>query len=89
METPSALGAWSYEVVDAKPAWVARGEALLQLLPYSDLLRDVQGTAPERMHLALGGDAGRIESFGVAEHAAYYRVVRQRFEAHVDAPPET
>ena len=89
VDAPSALGAWSYEVVDAKLARTAKGEALLQLLLYSDLLRRVQGTAPERMHLALGGDGGRLESFRVAEHAAYYRVVRQRFEAHVDTPPET
>ena len=89
VDAPSALGAWSYEVVDAKLARTAKGEALLQLLLYSDLLRHVQGTAPERMHLALGGDGGRFESFRVAEHAAYYRVVRQRFETHVDAPPET
>ena len=89
VDAPSALGAWSYEVIDAKLARVARGEALLQLLLYSDLLRQVQGTAPEWMHLALGGGGGRLESFRIAEHAAYYRVVRQRFEAHVDAPPET
>ena len=43
VETPSALGAWSYEVVDAKLARVARGTALLQLLLYSDLLATVQG----------------------------------------------
>ena len=89
VDAPSALGAWSYEVVDAKLARIARGEALLQLLLYSDLLRQVQAAAPERMHLALGGEGGRIEPFRIAEHAAYYRVVRRRFEAHVDAPPET
>ena len=89
VDAPSALGAWSYEVVDAKLARIARGEALLQLLLYSDLLQRVQAAAPERMHLALGGGGGRLESFRIAEHAAYYRVVRQRFEAHVDAPPET
>ena len=89
VEAPSALGAWSYEVVDAKLARIARGEALLQLLLYSDLLRRVQDAAPERMHLALGGAGGRFETFRIAEHAAYYRVVRERFEAHVDAPPET
>ena len=89
VDAPSALGAWSYEVVDAKLARIARGEALLQLLLYSDLLQRVQAAAPEHMHLALGGAGGRFESFRIAEHAAYYRVVRQRFEAHVDAPPET
>ena len=90
VERPSGLGEWSYEVVDAKLAREARGTAVLQLLLYSDLLQHVQGTAPERMHLALGGGRGPVDaSFRVAEYAAYYRAVRRRFEAHADAPPET
>ncbi len=90
VEHPSGLGCWSYEVVDAKLAREARGTAVLQLLLYSDLLQHVQGAAPERMHLALGGGEGRIDaSFRVAEYAAYYRAVRRRFEAHADAPPGT
>ncbi len=88
VERPSGLGGWSYEVVDAKLARQAKGAALLQLLLYSDLLQRVQGTAPESMHLALGGGEGRID-FRTAEYAAYYRVVRGRFEAHADAPPGT
>ena len=47
-----APGGCSYEVVDAKLARVAKGEALLQLLLYSDLLARLQGTGPEWMHLA-------------------------------------
>ena len=90
VDLPGTFGAWSYEVADAKLARTAKGEALLQLLLYSDLLAEVQGVAPERMHLALGGGGdGRIESFRIAEHAAYYRLVRRRFEAYVDAPPAT
>ena len=90
VETRSGLGAWSYEVADAKLARVARGTALLQLLLYSDLLAMVQGHEPERMHLALGGGDGHIDaSFRVVEYAAYYRAVRRTFEAHAEAPPET
>ena len=90
VERPSALGAWSYEVVDAKLASVARGTALLQLLLYSDLLAAVQECEPERTHLALGGSDGRVDaSFRVVEYSAYYRAVRRRFAAHADAPPET
>ena len=95
VERPSALGGWSYEVVDAKLAREAKGAALLQLLLYSDLLQQVQGATPESMHLALGGGvgsgggAGVAASFRVAEYAAYYRAVRRRFEAHADAPSAT
>ena len=86
----SALGGWSYEVLDAKLARSAKGEALLQLLLYSDLLTRVQEAEPEWMHLALGGGDGRVAaSFRVVEYAAYYRAVRRRFEAHAAAPPDT
>ena len=90
VDTPSALGGWSYEVLDAKLARSAKGEALLQLLLYSDLLARVQGMEPAWMHLALGGGDGRAGArFRVVEYAAYYRAVRRRFEAHAAAPPET
>ena len=90
VDEASALVGWSYEVLDAKLARVAKGEALLQLLLYSDLLAQVQGTGPEWMHLALGGSDGPTEaSFRVVEYSAYYRAVRRRFEAHAAEPPET
>ena len=90
VDRPGALGEWSYEVLDTKLARSAKGEALLQLLLYSDLLGRVQGIEPERMHLALGGgDTENQGSFRVVEYAAYYRAVRRRFEAHAAAPPET
>ena len=87
---PSALGAWSYEVLDAKLARAAKGAAVLQLLLYSDLLAQAQGAAPARMHLALGGGDGRdYASFRVVEYSACYRAVRRGFEVHAQAPPET
>ena len=89
VDRPSALGDWSYEALDAKLARTAKGEALLQLLLYSDLLRQAQGAEPEWMHLALGGTDGQdMARFRVVEYAAYYRAVRRRFEAHAAAPPE-
>ena len=89
VDLPSALGGWSYEVLDAKLARRAKGEALLQLLLYSDLLAQAQGIEPELMHLALGAGGESSASFRVAEYAAYYRAVRRRFEAHVASPPDT
>ena len=88
VDRPSALGEWSYEVLDAKLARRAKGEALLQLLLYSDLLAQEQGLEPELIHLALG-DSESSASFRVAEYAAYYRAVRRRFEAHATCPPDT
>ena len=89
VDLPNALGGWSYEVLDAKLARRAKGEALLQLLLYSDLLAQAQSIEPELMHLALGGGGESSASFRVAEYAAYYRAVRRRVEAHVASPPDT
>src|SRR5687768_12753193 len=86
-DTPSNLGAWSYEVADTKLAREAKGGALLQVLLYTDLLASVQGVSPVRVQLALGGPETRTEHFRVADYAAYFRSVRQRFLQHVaDAP---
>ena len=90
VDQASALGGWSYEVLDTKLARRAKGEALLQLLLYSDLVAQAQGIEPELMHLALGGgDSASTGSFRVPEYAAYYRAVRRRFEAHATSPPDT
>ena len=90
VDKPSALGGWSYEVLDAKLARIAKGEALLQLLLYSDLLAQAQGARPEWTHLALGGSDGpQAASFRVVEYSAYYRAVRRSFEAHAAEPPES
>ena len=42
----SALGAWSYEVVDAKLATETRAGTLLQLCLYSELVGAIQGLDP-------------------------------------------
>ncbi|MCY4508389.1 MAG: TM0106 family RecB-like putative nuclease, partial [Acidobacteria bacterium] len=90
VDRPCMLGGWSYEVLDTKLARRAKAEALLQLLLYSDLLTLAQGVEPELMHLALGGAGSENPaSFRVAEYAAYYRAVRQRFEAHAASPADT
>lgn len=80
VDRPSDLGDWSYEVIDAKLAREAKGGALLQLCVYSDLLEGIQGMAPERAHLALGGPEQHTETFRLADYAAYYRSVKARFE---------
>ena len=43
---PSELGDWSYEVVDTKLARETKGNTVLQLCLYSDLLADVQKFVP-------------------------------------------
>ena len=81
VDTPSDLGDWSYEVVDAKLSKEAKAGAVLQISLYSDLLGAMLGRAPEYMHLALRSGEEGFETFGVADYAAYYRFVKRSFGA--------
>ena len=77
VETPSQLGAFSYEVVDTKLSRTSRAKFLLQLCLYSELLAEVQGIMPRHMYVVLGD--GRKETFIVADYLRYYRQLKQRF----------
>ena len=77
VEKPSALGSWSYEVVETKLARSAKANALLQLCFYSDILAKIQDVVPQRMHVVLGDS--KVESFAVALYIAYFRKVRNNF----------
>ena len=85
VERPSALGGWSYEVVDTKLARHVRASALLQICSYVEQLTAIQGLEPERMYVALGGSARAVEAHRVADYMAYYRMVKAGFEARVAA----
>ena len=78
--TPSALGDWSYEVIDTKLARETRGGTILQLSLYSDLLSLAQGVNPAHMHVVTPGSGFEPESYRTAAFAAYYRYVRRRLE---------
>src|ERR1035441_1365853 len=79
VNTPSALGSWSYEVVETKLARSTKATALVQLCFYSDLLSQIQGVEPQWMHVVLGGTA-TPERFQVQRYIAYFRKVRSEFE---------
>jgi len=78
---PSALGEWSYEVVDTKLARHVKASALLQICSYVEQLTRTQAVEPEWMHVALGGSARSVERHRVADYMAYYRAVKAAFEA--------
>ncbi len=87
VEKPSALGSWSYEVVETKLARSARANAVLQLCFYSDILAKIQDVMPQRMHVVLGDS--KVESFAVACYVAYFRKVRNDFLSAGQAPANT
>jgi uncharacterized protein len=81
IETPSALGAWSYEVIDTKLARETKGGTILQLSLYSDLVAGVQERVPEQMAVVPPWSEFQSQVFRTNEFAAYYRLVRQSLEA--------
>ena len=87
VETPSRLGAFSYEAWDTKLARHPKPYFILQLCWYTEQLQRVQGVAPARMHVALG--TGDTIAFSPTDFLAYYRAVRGRFEGALDAHRET
>ncbi|UWS78245.1 TM0106 family RecB-like putative nuclease [Phaeobacter sp. G2] len=87
VETPSALGAFSYEVADTKLKRRADPKHVLQLVLYSDLLAEIQGVAPEFAHVELGD--GTRATLRLADYSAYARMARERLEAFVADPRPT
>lgn len=82
---PSALGDYSYEVLDTKLAKTAAPKHLIQLCVYTDLLEGLQELRPENMYL-LQGD-GKKACFRVDDFYYYYALARRRFEAWIAKPP--
>ncbi len=84
VESPSDLGAYSYEVLDTKLARSAKGKFVIQLAFYSGLLAGIQGTIPQMMYVILGD--GCEAAFRVADYAHYYARLKARFLEHVSGP---
>lgn len=79
IDTPSSLGEFSYEVLDAKLSRSVKPGVVHQLALYSRLLTDVQGTAPERAYVILGD--GSVEQIDLQAFAALHRHTARKLEA--------
>jgi predicted RecB family nuclease len=88
VERPSRLGAWSYEVLDAKLARDTRAGTILQLCLYSHMVGQIQGLLPEQMHVVMPGEPLRLEPFRVDDFLAYHRLVQRRLEGAIGGPDE-
>ena len=49
----SRFGKWRYEPVETKLARETRGATLIQLCLYGELLAEIQGSAPELLHVVV------------------------------------
>ena len=83
IESPSELGAYSYEAVDTK---LARTAALphhaLQLVFYAAGIARVQGVRPAHVHVQLG--SGRRESIRLREIDSYANYARRGMESAIE-----
>ena len=82
VERPSALGAWSDEVLDTKLSRETRGGTILQLCAYTEMLGAMQGYLPVEFHVVT---PSQVEPYRFDEFGAYYRLVKARLRAFVDA----
>lgn len=82
VNTPSALGGWSYEPCDTKLARETRGGTILQLAVYVDLLAQLQGLRPDRFHVVTPGVSDKVpfavHTYRFADYAAYFGMVRRQ-----------
>ncbi len=92
VDTPSKLGNWSYQVVDAKLARETRTGTILQLCLYSEMIADIQGIAPQLAYVITPENEFTQHAYRLDEFAAYYRWVKGRLEqrmAIADTPGNT
>ena len=90
VETPSSLGAWSYDVADTKLARNPKPYFLLQLCAYAKMLAHLQGVRPERLVIVNG--ASEAIPFRTDDYFFYFTALERRFVAaqrafDADDPP--
>lgn len=86
VQRPSALGAWSYEVIDTKLARETRAGTVLQLCLYAALLETAQGLRPIHSHVVVPWSDYVLQTYRMDDYAAYYRRVRRALEDAVRPP---
>src|SRR5829696_1348293 len=77
VRVPSDLGPFSYEPADAKLATHPKPYVIFQLLFYAAMVEQIQGVAPEHVHVVLGTEETR--SFRPRDFQAYADRIQARF----------
>ena len=89
VKKPSAIGDWSYEVIDTKLARETKAGTVLQLCLYSDLLTAAQGTVPEYMYVVAPWSDFKPQQYRFTDYAAYFRKVQRALRQSLsDQEPE-
>jgi len=78
VDRPSKLGNWSYEVMDSKLAKETKAGTILQLCLYSQIVADIQGVAPEYMHVITPDTEAPLQTYRVDDYMAYTRLIQKQ-----------
>lgn len=81
---PSALGSWSYEVIDSKLARNTKAGTILQIALYSEMLAKLQDKLPEYMHVITPENNFTKEPYRVDHYMAYLRFVKRRLFSAIE-----
>ncbi|MBG7613181.1 TM0106 family RecB-like putative nuclease [Polaribacter sp. BAL334] len=84
--TPSALGNWSYEVIDTKLSTQTRAGTILQISLYSEIIEEIQGLLPEYMHVKTPESE---LSYRVNDYISYLRLIKKRLDNAINTPIAT
>lgn len=84
--TPSALGNWSYEVIDTKLSTQTRAGTILQISLYSEIIEEIQGLLPEYMHVRTPESE---LSYRVNDYISYLRLIKKRLDNAINTPIAT
>lgn len=92
VNTPSALGNWSYEVQDTKLSRHTRGATILQLSLYSEIVGKLQDREPDYMYVVKPSDSPEVQNFGIEEFRfsdfkAFFRQAKSAFIAVMAGEP--
>jgi uncharacterized protein len=84
VNTPSALGDYSYEPLDTKLSRETRAGTIVQLCAYCEMLDLMQQLVPAHFHVVT---PVKEECFRTVDFSAYYRFVRTRLQFAATAVP--
>jgi len=77
VETPSHLGDYSYIIEDTKLSAEVKGEAIMQLSIYAELVAQIQGRLPDEVAI-IGGTEERF-AYNPKDFTAYLNYAKRKF----------
>ena len=84
----SDLGEWLYEPVDTKLARETKAGSVIQLCLYAELLKAMQGNAPNTMAVIPPHNEFEADVFRYNDFAAYFRYIKSSFEEKIKQDTE-